>query len=501
MSAPTEPSSPAPSPSAASLSHAEILTIIIGITLAMLLAALDQTIVATALPTIGSDLNDFANLSWVVTAYLLSSTAVTPLYGKLSDVFGRRVVLLFAIGVFMLGSLACALAPSMLALILARGLQGLGGGGLISLAQTIIADVVSPRERGRYQGYIASVFAASSIAGPVLGGVIADHLHWSLIFWINLPLGLAAFLMTERTLRRLPRHERRHKVDVLGGALMIAAATTLLLALTWGGVHYPWDSAPILGLFAAALVLSIAFVWRMRTAPEPFLPLSILANRVVSMSVSSVFFVAGIMIALSINVPLYFETVRLFTPSQSGLALIPQSAGVVLGATISGRAMARLTHYKLPAMIGLSISCACLVAFALLPDHVPTALLLVMLGLMGIGIGTVLPVSTVAIQNAVLPHQLGTATGTSNFFRALGAAIFVAMLGAVLLGALGVSQQGDIAMLVHDSDPAVLSHAFHLVFGAAAVAMLCGLGFLIAMEERPLRRTVRDAEEVPALAE
>ncbi|HQS49000.1 MAG TPA: MFS transporter, partial [Xanthobacteraceae bacterium] len=387
------------------------------------------------------------------------------------------------------------------ALILARGLQGLGGGGLISLAQTIIADVVSPRERGRYQGYIASVFAASSIAGPVLGGVIADHLHWSLIFWINLPLGLAAFLMTERTLRRLPRHERRHKVDVLGGALMIAAATTLLLALTWGGVHYPWDSAPILGLFAAALVLSIAFVWRMRTAPEPFLPLSILANRVVSMSVSSVFFVAGIMIALSINVPLYFETVRLFTPSQSGLALIPQSAGVVLGATISGRAMARLTHYKLPAMIGLSISCACLVAFALLPDHVPTALLLVMLGLMGIGIGTVLPVSTVAIQNAVLPHQLGTATGTSNFFRALGAAIFVAMLGAVLLGALGVSQQGDIAMLVHDSDPAVLSHAFHLVFGAAAVAMLCGLGFLIAMEERPLRRTVRDAEEVPALAE
>ncbi|OYY60054.1 MAG: MFS transporter, partial [Rhizobiales bacterium 24-66-13] len=208
MSAPTEPSSPAPSPSAASLSHAEILTIIIGITLAMLLAALDQTIVATALPTIGSDLNDFANLSWVVTAYLLSSTAVTPLYGKLSDVFGRRVVLLFAIGVFMLGSLACALAPSMLALILARGLQGLGGGGLISLAQTIIADVVSPRERGRYQGYIASVFAASSIAGPVLGGVIADHLHWSLIFWINLPLGLAAFLMTERTLRRLPRHER-----------------------------------------------------------------------------------------------------------------------------------------------------------------------------------------------------------------------------------------------------------------------------------------------------
>ncbi|MEP9369840.1 MDR family MFS transporter [Xanthobacter sp. VNH20] len=500
MSASSEPSSSAASGSP-SLAHAEILTIIVGIMLAMLLAALDQTIVATALPTIGSDLNDFVNLSWVVTAYLLSSTAVTPLYGKMSDVLGRRVVLMFAIGVFMLGSLACALAPSMLVLILARGLQGLGGGGLISLSQTIIADVVSPRERGRYQGYIAGVFAASSIAGPVLGGVISDHLHWSVIFWINLPLGLAAFLMTDRTLRRLPRHERRHKVDVLGGVLMIASTTSLLLALTWGGVRYPWSSPLILGLFATALMLSVTFVWRMKTAPEPFLPLSILANRVVSMSVSSVFFVAGIMIALSINVPLYFETVRLFTPSQSGLALIPQSAGVVLGAVISGRAMARLTHYKLPAMIGLSVSCTCLVTLALLPDHTPIILWLVLLGLMGIGIGTVLPVSTVAIQNAVLPHQLGTATGTSNFFRALGSAVFVAMLGAVLLGALGVSQQGDIATLAHNADPALLSHAFHLVFGAAAAAMLCGLGFLIAMEERPLRRSVRDADEVPALAE
>ena len=204
------------------LSHDEIRSIIVGIMLAMLLASLDQTIVATALPTIGRELNDVEHLSWIVTAYLLASTAVTPLYGKLSDIHGRRVTLLAGIAIFVAGSIACALAPTMLALILARALQGLGGGGLISLAQTIIADIVPPRERARYQVYIASVFVTSSVAGPVLGGFFAEHLHWSVIFWINLPLGLLAFAMTNAKLRRLPRHERPHRLDVLGAALLTA---------------------------------------------------------------------------------------------------------------------------------------------------------------------------------------------------------------------------------------------------------------------------------------
>src|SRR3954463_10485119 len=241
------------------LSHDEIRSIIVGIMLAMLLASLDQTIVATALPTIGRDLNDVEHLSWIVTAYLLASTAVTPLYGKLSDIHGRRGALLAGIAIFIVGSIACALAPSMLALILARGLQGLGGGGLISLAQTIIADIVAPKERARYQAMIASVFVASSVAGPVLGGVFAQHLHWSMIFWINLPLGAAALWSTDRALRRLPRHERPHRLDYAGGALIVLATISLLLALSWGGHRYAWVSATILGLLATAAVLSLLF--------------------------------------------------------------------------------------------------------------------------------------------------------------------------------------------------------------------------------------------------
>src|ERR1051326_1175387 len=230
------------------LDHAAIRTIVLGILLAMLLGALDQTIVATALPTIGRDLGNVEDLSWVVTAYLLTATAVTPLYGKLSDIHGRRAMLLVAIGVFALGSLARALAPSMAVLILARGLQGLGGGGLLSLAQTIIADVVPPLERGRYQGYIGVVFASSSIGGPVLGGFFAEHLHWSLIFWINLPLGLLAFLMTNSVLKRLPRHERQHRLDVAGAGLLTAATIALLCVASWGGSRCPSASPRLVRL-------------------------------------------------------------------------------------------------------------------------------------------------------------------------------------------------------------------------------------------------------------
>src|SRR3954451_12553491 len=232
----------------APLSHAEVRSIIGGIIVAMLLAALDQTIVATALPTIGRELGDFEHMPWVVTAYLLAATAVTPLYGKFSDTHGRRITLLIGIVAFVLGSIACALAPTMLVLILARLLQGLGGGGLLSPAQTIIADIVAPKERGRYQVYIASVFVASSLLGPVLGGFFAEHLHWSVIFWINIPLGLLALWMTNASLRRLPRHDRRHSLDLLGAALMVAGTVSFMLFLNWGGVRYPWSSPQVLGV-------------------------------------------------------------------------------------------------------------------------------------------------------------------------------------------------------------------------------------------------------------
>src|SRR5207244_10014356 len=239
-----------PQPGRWVLSHGEIRTIVLGLTLAMFLAALNQTIVATALPTIGRDLRNFEMLPWVVTAYLLTSTAVAPLYGKLSDIHGRRAMMLAGIGIFVAGSVMCAVAPNMFELVIGRSLQGLGGGGILPIAQSILADVIAPRARGRWQAYMGSVWVSAGALGPVLGGVLSERLHWSLVFWVNVPLGLAAALMTHQRLRGLPRHARPHKLDLIGAALMMAAALPLLLALTWGGARYPWGSPVIVALIA-----------------------------------------------------------------------------------------------------------------------------------------------------------------------------------------------------------------------------------------------------------
>ena len=476
------------------LEHAAIRSILAGIMLAMFLGALDQTIVATALPTIGQDLGDLDDLPWVVTAYLISSTAVTPLYGKLSDIHGRRTMLLASIGLFVLGSVACALAPSLLLLILARALQGIGGGGLISLAQTVIADVVAPRERARYQGLIASVFVASSVLGPILGGLFAQMLHWSLIFWINLPLGLAALWMTERALRRLPRHERPHRLDLLGAGLIVAATVCLLLALSWGGVRYPWASAPILGLVGATLALTLLFAWRLTTAPEPFLPLSVLREPVVALGTAAACFAMGTFIGLSIYVPVYFEAARGLTASQSGLALIPLMTGVILGATTAARLMGRIRHYKRPPLAGLVLAAIGCLALAPHPVELPLPLALTLLALVGIGVGTVLPVTTVAIQNAVPMHQLGTATGVMSFFRALGGAVAVAAFGALVLGG---ARTHDAAPMALPGDPDAVFRAMFLVAAAGfAVSFL----WLALMAERPLRSDAAPATPKPARA-
>ncbi|MEW6257501.1 MAG: MDR family MFS transporter [Pseudomonadota bacterium] len=482
----------------ASFSHGEILSVVFGLMLAMFLAALDQTIVATALPTIGEDLGDVEHLAWIVTAYLLASTTVTPLYGKLSDIHGRGVVLLVAIALFSLGSILCALSPDMLTLILARALQGLGGGGLISLAQTIIADIISPRERGRYQAYFASVFAIASIAGPLVGGVFAQHLHWSLIFWINVPLGLAAFLVMRRQLPRLPRHGRPHKLDMVGCAFMVVSSTALLLALSWGGVRFAWMGPEILGLVALSLATGALFVWRMRTAEEPFLPLSLLAHPVVGNSTGSVCFVYGTMIALTIMTPLYYELARGLSASEAGFALMPQMACTVIGATLGGQALARLTHYKRPTLAGLALGAAALFTLSRLPENAPLWLEVGLFSLAGIGMGVLFPVSTVTIQNAVAVEQMGTATGGANFFRALGAALMVAALGAVFATALGGNELGDIAQLAAHAGAGPLRDAFSAVFAASGVALVFGFVFLARMQELPLRASVREhADSVP----
>jgi EmrB/QacA subfamily drug resistance transporter len=479
---------PEDSGGAAALTDAEIMSIILGILLAMLLAALDQTIVATAMPTIGRELHDLDHLPWVVTAYLLASTAVTPLYGKVSDIYGRRITLMVGIATFVVGSVACALAPTMLALILARGLQGIGGGGLISLAQTIIADIVAPRERGRYQVYFASVFAASSLVGPVLGGYFAERLHWSVIFWINLPLGLLAFWMTNAKLRRLPRHERRHRLDIAGAVLMTAATVSLMLALNWGGLRYPWLSLPILSLVATSALLWVLFAARLLTAREPLIPLAVLRNNVVLAAMLSACFGMGTFIGLTIYVPIYFEVVLGLSARDSGLALVPLMLGTVTGATISGRAMAGQVHYKRLPMAGLGLGVAATATIAVLTTGLPFVLLEALLAATSLGLGMVLPVSTVSIQNAVEPHQLGTATASMNFFRQLGGAIIVAAFGALVLG--GAGPHGGLTLETLSaglSAHAAVTASFRWVFAAAALGLCLSLAALATMEERPLR--------------
>lgn len=478
-----------PSPA---LSHRDIKTIVGGIILAMLLGALDQTIVATAMPTIGRELGDEDQVSWVASIYLLTATAVTPLYGKLSDIHGRRIVLLAAIIMFTLGSIACALAPTMFILIVARAAQGMGGGGLISLAQTIIADIIAPKERGRYQIYIASVFMMASVLGPVLGGFFTEHLHWSLIFWINLPLGFAAYLMTSAALKKLPRHDRPHQLDILGAVLMVIATVSLMLALTFGGIRFAWSSAPILGLLSLSVMVWALFGLRLAKAHEPLIPVELLANQVVRMGTLSAFFGMGTYIGLTIYMPVYFETVSGLSASNSGLALIPLMIGTVGGATLSGRVMLHMENYKrLPiwGLLGAMLGVAVLVCAG---KYLPLAAVELIIGLVSVGLGTLLPVTTVAIQNAVEPHQLGTATGTANFFRQLGSALLVAVFGAILLSGSGAETAEKLPETL-TGDVAVST--FRLIFMAVFAGFFCAFVFIWRMKQLPLKARAKHAAE------
>ncbi|MEJ0075976.1 MAG: MDR family MFS transporter [Alphaproteobacteria bacterium] len=468
------------------LDHATVRRIILGLMLAMFLSALDQTIVATALATIGRAYGDVESLTFVVTAYLLAATVVVPIYGKLSDIYGRRPALLTGIAIFVAGSAACALAPTMPALIAARALQGLGGGGLIALSQTIVGDAVSPRERGRYQGYFGAVFASASIAGPVLGGVFAEHLHWSLIFWINLPLGLVAYALSARALKALPRHERPHKLDLLGAALMVAATVALLLALDWGGARYAWASPQIAGLAGAALVLFVLFGARLHAAEEPFVSLDIMRNRVVAAAIGCASFAYGTMIAVAIYTPVYFEGVLHLTASEAGLALIPFMGGVVIGSTAGGRLMAHLSHYKRIGLIGLPLAAAAFVPLAAMPAGLSVAAIAALLFIAGAGLGTVLPITTVSVQNAVLPWQLGTVTGVINFVRALASALLVALYGAILFGGMGSARGVTLEALAGRNAEAFTGH-FQWIFAVASLSLALSFLLLLLMEERPLR--------------
>lgn len=466
------------------LDKRDIRSILFGVMLEMFLSSLDQTIIATALPTIGRDLGDFEHLSWIVTIYLLTSTAVTPLYGKFSDAHGRRVTMLIALTTFIIGSIASAMATSMFHPD--RGPRHTG-------ARRRRSDRHSPDDHRRHgaaertfplSGYFATVFAISSLLGPVLGGFFADHLHWSMIFWINVLLGAIAFLITNNRLRKLPRNDRKRSLDLIGSFLMATATVLLLLALNWGGMRFAWTSPEIIGLIGLSAFLWLAFAFRLKMAQEPLIPPDVLNNAVVRMGVLSASCGVGTYIGLTIYLPVYFETARGLSASSSGLALIPLMIGSVLGATISGR-----THYKRFALIGLAMSMAGALILAI---FVPRSASVVSSADARFHIGRaryVVPGFDSLHPEYSAPAPARHCNRNRHFFRSLGGALIVALFGAIVLSGVdltgGASLETLSGSLSRNSNQ--VAGVFSYVFGAAFVGFALAFGFLFAMEERPLR--------------
>ena len=477
------------------MSESEKNAIIGGVLLSMLLAALDQTIVAPALPTIAHALGHAEYLPWIVTGYLLTATAMAPLYGKISDVYGRRPVIYAAIVVFLLGSLVSALAPNMLVLVIGRAIQGAGGGGLFALAQTVIGDLVPPRERARYAAWISGTWAVASVAGPLLGGVFAEHLHWSLIFWINLPIGILAMAIINKPLKKLPIAAKKHRIDGLGAVLLVIATALLLLALNWGGSTYPWFSPQILGLVACSAVFWALFALRLLNAAEPLISLEVLSNPIVLAGTSSMFLLQAANIGASVYLPVYLQSVVGLSVSESGTAMLGLLLGTVAGATFSGRMIPRFVHYKRIAMIGVSLAVVCIGVLGAIAGHASLLEVEILTTLVGLGSGTTFPVATVSVQNAVDRAHLGVATGVLTFLRSLGGALGVAMLGAVALGyGLPLAAEGSQTHIQLTS-----ALPFAMIFLTAGITLVLALIALALMPEKPLRG--RDEQAAPALAE
>jgi MFS family permease len=410
-------------------------------------------------------------------------------------------MMLAALGLFIAGSAACALAPTMPLLIAARALQGVGGGGIVPLVQTTVADMVTPRERGHYQAYMGVAWIAAGVVGPALGGIIADRFHWSLIFWLNVPLGFLAALMTSNSMKRLPSHARPHKVDLWGASLMIAASVALLLALTSGGTRVRWLSPEIFALVGISLALTLVLVWWLKRAPEPFLPLSLLANPVVRVGVTATACALGVMTGMMIYLPLYYQVVHKLTATQSGLALIPVIVMTTPGSMLAGRAMMYLLRYKVAAYFGMSLTVVMVGLLVIWPKMSLLATILVV-GVVGFGVGTVFPTATVSVQNAVARHEVGTVTGAMNFFRALASALIVAIMGAILLAGLGATPErggAGVELVVSMAGAAGvdLTEVFRWVFVAAEVFAVLALIALIRLEERPLRGPASDLTAGP----
>ncbi|MBY8871810.1 MFS transporter [Micromonospora sp. PLK6-60] len=413
------------------LNARQIRLLMFGLMTGMLLAALDQTIVGTALPTIVGELGGIDHYSWVVTAYLLASTASTPLYGKMADLYGRRPVFLFSIGTFLVGSLLAGLSQDMTQLIVTRGVQGIGAGGLMTLAFTIISDVVSPRERGRYQGLFGAVFGLSSVAGPLVGGYFAET-NWRWIFYINVPLAILAIVVCYHVMRLIPFQRREHAIDWLGAALLVAGVSCVLLALSWGGTTYPWGSGLILGLFVAGAVLGTLFVLQEARVAEPILPLRLFRSATFALANAAGFVLGLVMFGSIIFIPLYLQIVKGASPTRSGLLMLPMMAGIIVTSILTGRAMSRIGRYKWFPVAGSAVLVAGMLLFRQLQVDTSLWLAFGYMVVIGVGLGLCMQSLILAVQNAVAPRDLGAGTSSATFFRSLGGSFGVAILGALL---------------------------------------------------------------------
>ncbi|UGS34359.1 Multidrug resistance protein 3 [Capillimicrobium parvum] len=480
--------------------------------LATLLAALDQTIVATALPRIVTDLEGFNHLSWVVSAYLVASTVTIPLYGKLSDLYGRRRLFVIAISLFIVGSLLCGLAQTMGQLIAFRALQGLGAGGLIPLAQTTIADLFPPRERPRYQGYLTSMWGIAAVAGPLVGGALTDVVSWRWIFLINLPLGLLALVVVVRTMH-VPQQRREHKIDYAGAIVLGVAITCILLASVWGGTTYPWGSPEVVGAAIAGIAGVGLFLAIEHRASEPILPLSLFRNRVFAVSTGANAVFGAVLFSVSIYVPVYLQGVLGDSATISGLVLMGFSVGWVTAASLTGNAMSRTGRYKPFPIAGAICVLAGVSLLTQLDSDTSHALAVVFLTIAGIGMGLSVQAYVVATQNAVPVPQLGTATAALVFFRSLAGSLAVAGLGALLSNRLAAEltdrlgnaalrvdtnrllQGGRVAPELSERTHDALASALQPVFLVTAIIAVAGVACALMLEERPLRTQQPSPEE------